>query len=224
MNGVHDMGGMHGFGAVEPEANEPVFHAPWEGRVLAMNRAMGSLGLWNIDIGRFSRESLPPDVYLGSSYYKKWTLGLEDLVVQYGLVGEDELAAGHALHPAAAGARTLAASDAPRLLSRGSFERPATAPAQFKVGDRVRMKNMHPASHTRLPRYVRGHVGVIECVRGCHVFPDAVVAGRGEEPHWLYTVVFEGRELWGESGDPTVKVSVEAWEPYLDAALTPVGE
>jgi nitrile hydratase subunit beta len=218
MNGVHDMGGMHGFGTVEPEANEPVFHAPWEGRALAMNRAMGSLGLWNIDIGRFSREQLAPDVYLGSSYYKKWTLGLEDLVVQYGLVGEDELAAGHALHPAAPVKRPLSAADAPKLLSRGSFERPAAAPAQFKVGDRVRMKNMHPSSHTRLPRYVRGHVGVIECVRGCHVFPDAVVAGRGEEPHWLYTVVFDGRELWGEGSDPTVKVSVEAWEPYLDQA------
>ena len=216
MNGVHDIGGMHGFGKVEPEADEPVFHAPWEGRVLAMNRAMGSLGLWNIDIGRFSRETLPPDVYLGSSYYRKWTLGLEDLVVRYGLVGEDELAAGRALHPAAAVKRTLTAANAPKLLSRGSFERLAAAPARFTVGDRVRMKNMHPAGHTRLPRYVRGHAGVIEWIRGCHVFPDAVVAGRGEEPHWLYTVVFDGGELWGEGSDPTLKVSVEAWEPYLD--------
>ena len=82
MNGVHDMGGMHGFGEVQPEENEPVFHAPWEGRALAMNRAMGALGLWNIDIGRFSREQLPADVYLGSSYYRKWILGLEDLAVQ----------------------------------------------------------------------------------------------------------------------------------------------
>jgi nitrile hydratase subunit beta len=218
MNGVHDMGGMHGFGPVEPEPDEPVFHAPWEGRALAMNRAMGSLGLWNIDIGRFSRESLPPDVYLGSSYYRKWTLGLEHLVVQFGLVGEDELAAGHALHPAAPVKSTLTAAEAPKLLSRGSFERPAAAPARFAVGDRVRMKNMHPTGHTRLPRYVRGHAGVVECIRGCHVFPDAVVGGRGEEPHWLYTVVFDGRELWGEAGDPALTVSVEAWEPYLDTA------
>jgi nitrile hydratase subunit beta len=218
MNGVHDMGGMHGFGPVEPEPDEPVFHAPWEGRALAMNRAMGSLGLWNIDIGRFSRESLPPDVYLGSSYYRKWTLGLEDLVVQFGLVDADELAAGHALHPAAPVKSALTAAEAPKLLSRGSFERPAETPARFAVGDRVRMKNMHPTGHTRLPRYVRGHAGVIECIRGCHVFPDAVVAGRGEEPHWLYTVVFDGRELWGETGDPALTVSVEAWEPYLDPA------
>jgi len=218
MNGVHDMGGMHGFGPVEPEANEPVFHAPWEGRALAMNRAMGALGLWNIDIGRFSREQLPADVYLGSSYYRKWILGLEDLVVQYGLVSEDELAAGRAMHPPAAVKPKLTAGEAQRLLSRGSFERPAATPARFKAGDRVRMKNIHPEGHTRLPRYVRGHIGTIECVRGCHVFPDAVVAGRGEEPHWLYTVVFDGRELWGENGDPTLKVSVEAWEPYLESA------
>jgi nitrile hydratase beta subunit len=218
MNGVHDMGGMQGFGPVEPEENEPVFHAPWEGRALAMNRTMGALGLWNIDIGRFSREQLPPEVYLGSSYYRKWILGLEDLVVRYGLVGEDELAAGHTLHPPAAVKPKVTVAEAPKLLSRGSFERPATAPARFKAGDRVRMKNMHPEGHTRLPRYVRGHVGTIECVRGCHVFPDAVVAGRGEEPDWLYTVVFDGHELWGENGDPTLKVSVEAWEPYLDTA------
>jgi nitrile hydratase beta subunit len=183
-----------------------------------MNRAMGALGLWNIDIGRFFREQLPPDVYLGSSYYRKWILGLEDLVVRYGLVGEDELAAGHTLHPPAAVKPKVTVAEAPKLLSRGSFERPATAPARFKAGDRVRMKNMHPEGHTRLPRYVRGHVGTIECVRGCHVFPDAVVAGRGEEPDWLYTVVFDGHELWGENGDPTLKVSVEAWEPYLDTA------
>jgi nitrile hydratase subunit beta len=218
MNGVHDMGGMQGFGKVEPEPNEPVFHAPWEGRVLAMNRAMGYLGLWTIDIGRFSRETLPPHVYLGSSYYGKWELGLEDLCVQHGLVGDDELAAGHALHPAEPVKRTLAAADAAKILSRGSYERPAPAPGKFKAGDRVRTRNINPPTHTRLPRYTRGRTGIIEAIRGCHVFPDAVATGRGEDPHWLYTVVFDGRELWGDAADPTVKVSIDAWEPYLEAA------
>jgi nitrile hydratase len=182
-----------------------------------MNRAMGYLGAWNIDIGRFSRESLPPHVYLGSSYYRKWELGLEDLCVQFGLVGDDELAAGHALHPAKPVKRTLTAADASKLLSRGSFERPAPAPAKFKAGDRVRTRNINPPTHTRLPRYARGRSGIVECIRGCHVFPDAVASHKGEDPHWLYTVVFEARELWGEAADPTVKVSIDAWEPYLDA-------
>jgi nitrile hydratase beta subunit len=217
MNGVHDMGGMHGFGKVEPEPDEPVFHAPWEGRVLAMNRAAGWLGLWNIDVGRQSRERLPAVVYLGSSYYRKWEVSLEGLCVQHGLLGEDELAAGHALRPAVPVKRTLSAADAPRLLSRGNFERPASAPAKFKPGDRVRTRNINPPAHTRLPRYARGRTGRIETIRGCHVFPDSIVTGKGEDPHWLYTVVFDGRELWGDDADPTVKVSIEAWEPYLEA-------
>jgi nitrile hydratase subunit beta len=102
-------------------------------------------------------------------------------------------------------------------LTRGSYERPARAPAAFKLSDRVRMRNIHPKGHTRLPRYVRGHVGVIERVHGCHVFPDShAAAGREEDPQWLYTVRFEGRALWGEGADPTLTVSVDAFEPYLE--------
>ena len=86
------------------------------------------------------------------------------------------------------------------------------------VGDRVLTRNINPETHTRLPRYARGRTGVIECVRGFHVFPDTVAIGEGEQPQWLYTVLFEGRELWGESADPTLKVSIEAWEPYLESA------
>jgi nitrile hydratase len=218
MNGVHDMGGMHGFGRVEVEPNEPPFHALWEGRALAMNRAMSYCGLWNIDISRFSRESLPPVMYLSSSYYRKWNYALEDLLVQYDLVGKDELDAGRALHPAKPVKRILTRDEATAALWRSSYERPAAAAALFKPGDRVRTKNINPAGHTRLPRYARGHVGVIEHIRGCHVFPDSVSAGRGEDPHWLYSVMFTGPELWGAGADPTVTVSIEAWEPYLEPA------
>jgi nitrile hydratase len=213
------MGGMDGFGKVEPEPNEPVFHAPWEGRVMAMNRAMGAAGVWNIDVGRFSREMLPAHVYLASSYYRKWYLGLEQMLLERGLVDADEVAAGHALRPGKPlkrGKFDVAAVD--RIMTRGSFSRPAPAPARFKPGDRVRAKNIHPVSHTRLPRYVRGHVGVVERLHGSHVFPDTVVAGQGESPQWLYTVCFDSRELWGPDADPTVKVSIDAFEPYLDPA------
>jgi nitrile hydratase len=101
-------------------------------------------------------------------------------------------------------------------MTRGSYGRPAQAPARFKPGDRVRAKNIHPRTHTRLPRYVRGHIGTVELVHGCHVFPDTAAIGQGENPQWLYTVVFAGRELWGADADPTVKVSVDAFEPYLE--------
>jgi nitrile hydratase subunit beta len=218
MNGVHDMGGMHGFGKVSSEADEPVFHAPWEGRALALNRAMGHLRLWTIDAARFAREMLAPDVYLGSSYYRKWTLGLENQCVASGLVSVDELAAGRALHPAKSVVAPLAVADVPGTLARGNYDRPPPAPAKFAPGDRVRTRNINPTGHTRLPRYARGRCGVIETVRGCHVFPDTAATGDSGEPHWLYTVVFDSRELWGDSADPTLTVSIDAFEPYLNVA------
>ncbi len=217
MNGVHDMGGMHGFGKVEPEVNEPVFHSVWEARCLAMNRAMSYAKEWNIDMSRAVIETFSPTFYLGATYYEKWAARLEKLLLSRGLVEADELAAGHSLRPGKA-LRTLSPADVPKALARGSFARPTNTPARFAVGDRVRTKNMHPATHTRLPRYARDKVGVIECVRGCHVFPDTVSIGEGENPQWLYTVLFESRTLWGDAADPTLTVSIEAWEPYLEPA------
>jgi nitrile hydratase subunit beta len=215
-NSIHDMGGMHGFGPVEAEPNEPPFHERWEGRVFAMRRAMGIARLWTIDAGRASLETLAPLDYLGSSYYRRWFLGLESQLLQHGLVGADEIAAGHSLRPGAAFPDKLTAADVEKTLMRGDFARPTNQPARFKEGDRVRTKNSNPETHTRLPRYARAKTGTVEAVRGCHVFPDTAALGAGENPQWLYAVVFTARELWGEEADPGVKVSIEAFEPYLD--------
>jgi nitrile hydratase beta subunit len=216
MNGVHDLGGLHGFGPVEPEPDEPVFHAPWEGRVLALNRALGFTGAWTLDTARAAIEELPAHVYLDSTYYERWALRLERLLLRYGLVDADELAAGRALRAGPPLPRTLTAGGVGAVLARGSVERAPPAAARFAPGERVRAKNIHPPTHTRLPRYARGRRGLIEAVRGCHVFPDAVATGAGEQPQWLYTVVFTGRELWGEDADPASTVSIDAFEPYLE--------
>ena len=218
MNGVHDLGGMHGFGPVLHEANEPPFHQEWEGRCLALNRTMGSAGLWNIDKGRAAIEELPPQRYLAMSYYERWALRLENLLREYGLVDGDEITAARALRPGQRKTRKLQSADVDGVLVRGAYARPASAPARFAIGDRVRTRNMHPQTHTRLPRYARGHLGVVEATRGCHVFPDSAAIGRGDDPQWLYTVVFTGPELWGEDSDPTLHVSIEAFEPYLETA------
>jgi nitrile hydratase beta subunit len=217
MNGAQDMGGMQGFGPVVPEPDEPVFHAEWERRAFALTLAMALPGGWNIDMSRHARESLPPADYLRKSYYEIWLAGLEKLMAERGLVGTDEIAAGRVLHAAKPVDRILKADMVAGVLARGGPTlRDTATTARFKVGDRVRARNMHPRSHTRLPRYVRGHVGMIEHVHGCHVFPDASAAGKGENPQWLYTVCFDGRELWGDDGDPASRVSVDAWEPYLE--------
>ena len=150
-NSVHDMGGMYGFGPVEAEAEELVFHAAWEARVYALQRGIGATGLWTIDGGRASLENPPPLESLASFYYKRWFLGLERRVLAHGLVGEDEISAGRALRHGIRLNRKLTLDDA-KTMSAARFDRPAPGPSRLKAGDRVRTKNMHPKTHTRLPR------------------------------------------------------------------------
>ncbi|TVR07476.1 MAG: nitrile hydratase subunit beta [Salinarimonadaceae bacterium] len=219
MNGGHDLGGMHGFGPIEREADEPWFHAPWERRAFGLTLAMGASGAWNLDMSRHARESLPPGEYLTSSYYEIWTKGVERLVTRLGLVSEAELKAGAALSPPAPIPRVLRAADVAAALARGGpTERPAAHPARYAQGDAVVTRVTHPPGHIRLPRYARGKRGTVELVHGVHVFPDTNAHGQGEEPQWLYTVRFSGLELWGEEADPEVVVSIDAWESYLEPA------
>ena len=219
MNGVHDMGGMDGFGKVEVEQDEPPFHEPWEGRVMAMNRAMGAAGAMNIDMGRYARERIAPQIYLTASYYQKWYIGLHNLLIERGFIDADEVKAGHALRPGKPLKRgPFGMKDVERVMNRAKFGRPTNTQPKFKPGDKVRCKNINPTTHTRLPRYVRGHVGVVELNHGTHVFPDTASIDGTENPQWLYTVVFTSQELWGADADPTIKISIDAFEPYLDLA------
>jgi nitrile hydratase len=218
VNGGQDLGGTHGHGPVKPEPNEPVFHDEWEKRAFALTLAMGAPGGWNIDMSRFARENRAPEQYLSMSYYQIWLAGLVTLLEERELVTEKEIGAGRTLSPPKPVKRILSPGDVAKVLYRGGpTERPTNTSAAFKVGDKVRMKNINPPTHTRLPRYVRGRVGTIDRVIGYQVFPDSNATGAGENPQWLYTVRFDGRELWGPEGDPTTKVSVDAWEPYLEA-------
>lgn len=218
MDGAHDMGGVAWSGPVTPEPNEPPFHAEWERRAFALTLAMATPGGWNIDMSRFARENRPADDYLGMSYFQIWLAGIERLMLERKLIEADELAAGKVLHPAKPVARILKRDDVAAVLRRGGpTEREAKGPALFAVGDRVRAKDIHPATHTRLPQYVRGHVGQIELLHGSHVFPDSNSRGN-EDPQWLYTVTFAGSDLWPDAPDPGLTVSVDAWEPYLERA------
>jgi len=219
MNGGQDLGGAHGHGPVMPEENEPVFHAEWERRAFALTLAMAMPGGWNIDMSRFARENRDPAEYLSMSYYQLWFAALESMLKDRELVTDDEIVVGHPLHPPIPVKRVLSPEDVVKVLHRGGpTERETNTKAAFKPGDKVRAKTINPLTHTRLPRYVRGHLGVIERVIGCHVFPDSNATGAGEDPQWLYTVRFEGPELWGADADQSVKVSVDAWEPYLEPA------
>lgn len=218
MNGGQDLGGMMGFGPIAPEKDEPVFHAEWEKRAFALTLASFYPGGWNIDQSRFARESLHPAAYLSKSYYEIWLAGIESLLGARGLLTHAEIDAGTPIGPIKPVATILRAEEVlARLAKGGVAARPTPRPAAFAPGARVRCKNMHPKGHTRLPRYIRGKIGEIVHVHGSHVFPDANAAGRGEDPQWLYTIAFSGEELWGPDAEPGLTVSVDAFEPYLEA-------
>lgn len=218
MNGVHDMGGMHGMGPIQMEHDEPVFHARWEGRVFAMVRAMGAWGKWNIDASRHQRELIPPAEYLQMSYYEKWLAGLLELMLKKGLVTREELASGRASSTAPLKAEpALTAEKVAPLTAKGSPAHRATrTPPLFQPGDTIRTRNIHPVGHTRLPRYARAKRGVIDRVHGVYVFPDTNAAFQGESPQHLYSVRFSARELWGEQAAGRDSVYIDLWESYLE--------
>lgn len=219
MNGAQDLGGQMGFGPVNPEKDEPYFHAEWEKRALAVTLAMGATGQWNIDTSRHARETLHPADYLAKSYYDIWLSGIEKMMVERGLVTDDELRSGKMAVPAKTVARVLKRDDVAAALARGGpCKREPQTVARFTAGQPVRTKNINPTGHTRLPRYARNKVGVIEMVHGVFVFPDTNAHDGGENPQWLYTVTFTGPELWGEGADKMLLTSIDAWESYLEPA------
>ncbi|MEM6463822.1 MAG: nitrile hydratase subunit beta [Pseudomonadota bacterium] len=219
MNGPQDLGGRMGFGPIDPEADEPVFHADWERRALGVTLCCGALGAWNIDESRHVRESLHPADYYASSYYEIWIKALETLLVRHGLVTRQELQTGNAGDKAPKGLKPLAARDVSAVLARGGpCDREITAPARFRVGDRVMVRNINPAHHTRIPGYAKDKTGIVEEVAGTYVFPDDNAHGKGENPQWLYRIVMQGTDLWGADSDAALRVSIDAWESYLEPA------
>ncbi len=216
-----DIGGMPGFGRVEPETDEPLFHASWEPMAMAITVALGASGRWTIDHSRSQRESLPVERYRSNSYYQIWIDALEAQLLRYGMATKEELETGRMHVPPVSLPRKLRAADVDATLARGSpTEREPTRPARFAVGDRVRTSTAMPTGHTRLPVYARGKIGVVRMVHGFHVFPDVHATGEEppdpEDPQWLYAVEFDGRELWGDEGEAGLAVLIDAWEPYLE--------
>ena len=217
MTAIHDMGGVPGYGPVEPEENEPVFHSEWEGRMF---------GLVTTVRGGFSRrllEALDPDVYL-SGYYQRWMAAFERGLLDRGLVSEEELEAKtdhFRQNPAARPTRVVDPELTGRVREgmyrqRQEHKTPPCPPA-FAVGDGVRARYIHHAGHTRLPRYVQGKRGTVTAVYAAYDFPDDVPPGEDVPVQQLYCVRFEGSELWGESAEPGTALHIDMWEGYLDS-------
>ena len=213
MNTIHDMGGMDGFGPVEPEENEPVFHETWEGRMFALFGG-GALGPWRRGFPwfRWTLETIPPEEYLRMSYYERWYAALTSSLLGAGLVTEQELETGY--------------RDAGRPLptqlaaTGGGGPTPPDPDPAFDTGDQVRARNLHPRGHTRLPRYARGKHGTVVTDNGVWRLQDTDENGQllGNFPQHVYTVRFEGQELWGGRASPRDAVYMDLWEEYIEPA------
>jgi len=221
MNGVHDLGGMHGFGPVVREQDEPVFHSEWEKRVFAMTLTAMGRRVCNVDEFRRSIERMPPARYLAATYYEKWLHALESLLVEKGALTAEELLSGHAA--ASAPAKATGPLDGGSGGGVESFDDSAVKlrfdkrfKPRFRAGERVVARNLNPSHHTRLPRYARGKRGVIRYDQGVFVFPDTHAHGQGAKPQHVYTVAFEAKELWGADHNDRAPVYLDCWEDYLE--------
>ncbi len=219
MNGVHDLGGMEGLGAIEHEENEPVFHEAWEGRVYALSRAARAFGKWSLDADRHAVELLPPADYFRMSYYERWFARLLNDVVKYGLATEAEIESGRLSPGSSKAVPAFRSKMSSQFLSRGlpSSNDPSIKP-RFAVGQRVRARNIQPSGHTRLPRYARGKAGTITRDHGVYHFPDTVAHGLGEKRQHVYSVLFTARELWGEEASPRHHIHIDMFDDYLEPA------
>ena len=223
MDGIHDLGGMHGFGAIEADPEERGFHAWWEAHVIACNEAGTGFPLYSIDEFRHSRERLPPVRYLQASYFEQWLDSACQLLVEKGILTREELEARVRFfldHPdrEAKDAVTHREPEVRKRAAASTFRRPLATPPRFRVGDAVLTRNLHVEGHTRLPRYARGKQGVIAECRGPWVFADTNAHGLGEAPQHLYSVRFDGAELWGASAEPRAAVYLDLYESYLEPA------
>jgi nitrile hydratase beta subunit len=214
MNGVHDMGGMDGFGPVVRERDEPAFHAEWERRMYALASLAMRAGQINIDEFRHAIERIPPARYLASSYYERWLAAAETLLVERGIVTRAELLAKEdaAIDPALI-ANAIAARGPAPVKDKSAKSAPR---ARYAQGDRVRARNLNPSGHTRLPRYVRGKAGTVVRDWGVFVFPDTNAHHAGTKRQHCYSVVFDARELWGKSAASRERVHIDLWEDYLE--------
>lgn len=219
MNGVHDMGGMHGLGPIRYESNEPVFHAQWEGRSLAMALATGAWRKWNLDALRNQIEQIPGPEYLRMSYYEKWFTAVTGLLLKSGLITRAELETGRPAPGSSKAQPALTPAQVPSMLRAGALAaRDVPVTPRFRPGQPIRTRNMNPSTHTRLPRYARAKRGTIERDHGVYVFPDTAAHFAGENPQHVYSVRFTARELWGEQASPRDSVHLDLWDDYLEPA------
>jgi nitrile hydratase len=219
MNSIADMGGMHGFGALDLSEDAWPFHDDWERRILGITFATLGAGLFNVDEIRSVTESIEPATYLGSTYFERWLYTAEVLLQRKGVVAAQELARGRSASPGSA-VPVVTQAIAQAIVEQGATSRSAEGAApRFRPGDAVLARNINPTHHTRLPRYIRGRRGVVMLDHGTFVLPDSNAAGLGARPQHVYGVRFTARELWGQQASDRDTLQIDLFDDYLEPVL-----
>lgn len=215
MNGIHDMGGMDGFGKVQPRDSD-AFHEDWERRIFVANRLVRTPSL---NDGR-PTEHMDPVQYLSWGYFGRSLYSLERKVLKNGLVNEEELKNPDGRLAGVEAFQVIKAEEVEaRFRARRGSRVQVDVPPKFQVGDRVIVKNEHPRGHTRCPRYFRGRRGQVQRDRGVWPFPDTLAHGLGDKPQHCYSVRFVATELWGSRADPGDRVYADLFEDYLEVVF-----
>ena len=219
MDGIHDLGGRHGFGQIDTTEPEEQFHEPWEARVRGMVNGMSRAPDWNLDWFRHCRELIDPVDYLSRPYFDQWVQAYSAMIVNSGLATVEEIATGKAAHPRSGDLPKpmSAAQVAGAKLGAKRFDAPVDEAPAFAPGAEVRTILNVTTGHTRLPAYARGHHGRVHAHHGAHVFPDDNAVNRKRYEH-LYTVEFDACALWPEAPASNDTVSLNLWESYLEPA------
>jgi nitrile hydratase len=226
MNGIHDMGGLHGFGVVAVEKDEPVFHARWEGRVFALTQVLDTKGIYNLDEHRHEIELMDSASYLTDTYYGRWLFAMERILNRKNILRREEVEtrirqwAQDACEFSEASANRNWPLPPDQQIKWGAWRHNIQVTPLFKVGDRVRVCNLHPEGHTRLMAYVRGKSGIVNLVNAnAWIFPDTRAHNAGENPQPVYNVAFPAAELWGSAAEPNMQVNADLSESYLELVM-----
>ena len=227
MNGIHDMGGYHGFGPVRVEEDEPVFHSRWEGRVYALTQVLDTKGIYNLDEHRHEIELMDPASYIRDGYYGRWLFAMESILNRNGVLLKEEVDrrvselenSQPVSSPAASGRNWPLPEE--RRIRWGAWRKDSDDEIRpkFKLGDKVRTINHQPPGHTRLTAYIRGKTGVVSVVNDhAWVYPDTRAHNAGENVQPVYTVSFSATEVWGDQAEENTQMNVDLMEDYLEPA------
>lgn len=220
MDGIHDLGGMQGFGPVEIETDEPVFHHDWEKRVFALAMAAPFVAEFGDDQFRRQIEHIPPRQYLKSSYYELWFEGMTGLLKELDVISDEELNQSVMINsiPEHFDVNNQAAADElESIVAQGESQAmpQSTGRDRFRVGDLVITRDHMTSVHNRLPRYARGKPGRVIAEHGIFVFADTNSVGSGLEPQMLYGIEFQACDLWGSEAQPGDTLCLDLWDAYL---------